>query len=205
MNLKRWFAWMCLALVLVAEVSLFRAYREKDAMQADLLTARVQMRQMQDELKDLTNSDVGLQAAEILRLRRQNQILTNQLAALQASVEQLGSESRSNAQHLATARLALQMQQDHLDQLQTENQQILDASVSIISKKTCINNLRLIDDAKQQWAADNSMPNSAVPAAKDLLPYFKENVFPVCPDGGTYSINAVDEIPTCSIPGHVLP
>ena len=204
MNLKHWFAWACLALVLVAEISLFRANRQRDAVQTDLRNAQVQLHQLQGELDDLKNSDASVQAAEILRLRRQNLFLTNQLAALESSNAQLNAESRSNAQHLAIARNALRLQQDHLAQLQTENEQIVDASAAVIAKKTCINNLRLIDDAKQQWAADNDKPNSAGSTMKDLLPYFKDSAFPVCPSGGTYSINRVDEVPTCSIPGHAL-
>ena len=86
MNLKRWFAWVCLVLVVVAEVSLFRAYSEKDALQADLRATQVQMHQMQDELNALRNSATGLQATEISRLRRQNQILTNQVAVWRAAV-----------------------------------------------------------------------------------------------------------------------
>ncbi|MBW8863855.1 MAG: hypothetical protein JF609_02835 [Verrucomicrobia bacterium] len=205
MNLKRWFAWVCLVLVVVAEVSLFRAYSEKDALQADLRATQVQMHQMQDELNALRNSNAGLQAAEITRLRRQNQILTNQFALWRVVLEHVTSENQSNAQHLATAREALRLQQDHLEELQTQSQQILDVSASIITRKTCISNLRLIDDAKQQWATENSKPPSAVPTVKDLLPYFKEGGFPECPEGGTYSLNKVDEVPTCSIPGHALP
>jgi len=205
MNLKRWFAWACLALVLVAEVALFRAYREKDAMQVELRTAQVELHQTQNELDALHNSNAGLQAAEISRLRKQNQIITNQLASLQATLAQLDNESRSNALHLATARMALRLQQQHMEQLQDESQQILDTSVAIIARKTCINNLRLIDDAKQQWALENSKPEAAQPTTKDLLPYLKDNVFPVCPGGGTISLNAVNEVPTCSISGHTLP
>ena len=121
-------------------------------------------------------------------------------------------ENESNAQHLATARVALQLQQQHLQQLENLNRQIvsastaaLDASATVIAKKTCINNLRLIDDAKQQWAVDFDQPDSAVPAEKDLAPYLKDGVLPSCPAGGAYRINAVDELPTCSVPGHALP
>lgn len=205
MNLKRWFAWACLGLVVVAEISLFRAYREKDALQADLRAAQTEMHQMRDELEALRNSNAGLQAAEIMRLRKQNQILTNQVALWRVAQEQLSSESESNALHLATAREALRLQQDHIEQIQTEGQQVLEASVAIIARKTCISNLRLIDDAKQQWATDLAKPLTAVPTVKDLMPYFKEKGFPECPDGGTYSLNAVDEVPTCSVEGHTLP
>jgi hypothetical protein len=204
MILRRWFAWTCLALVLVAEICLFRAYRDKDAIQVELLKTEADLRQTQAERDTLRYSSAGLLVSENIRLRRINNILTNKLVTLQSAIRPILEENASNAQHLATARLALQMQQAHLDQLQDENDTIVDASVTIISQKTCINNLRLIDDAKQSWAQDNDKPTNAVPTAKDLLPYFKGNAFPTCPDGGTYYINAVDEVPTCSIPGHTL-
>ena len=212
MNFKRWFAWLCLALMVCSEILLFRAVREKDAAQTDARQTQIQLRALQTELDELKKSDAGLQAAEISRLRKQNGIYTNKLAALQASVVPLILENESNAQHLATARVALQLQQQHLQQLENLNRQIvsastaaLDASATVIAKKTCINNLRLIDDAKQQWAVDFDQPDSAVPAEKDLAPYLKDGVLPACPAGGAYHINAVDELPTCSVPGHALP
>jgi len=52
---------------------------------------------------------------------------------------------------------------------------------------------------------EKSKPAEAVPALQDLLPYFKDGVFPVCPSGGAYTLNAVGELPSCSAPGHVLP
>ena len=69
----------------------------------------------------------------------------------------------------------------------------------------CINNLRQIDAAKREWALENNKTAGAVPTAQDLLPYFTDGQFPVCPAGGTYTINAVGVPPTCSVPGHVLP
>lgn len=205
MNLKRWFAWACLLLVVVAEVALFHANRENEELSTDLHATQTQIRQMQAAFDALRSSDVGLQAAEISRLRKQNQILTNQIAQWRTEFDQANFENQSNSQHLATARTALRLQADHLEELQTQSQQILDASAAIIARKTCINNLRLIDDAKQQWAVDNNEPDNAQPNVKDLLPYFTDNTFPVCPDGGVYTLNAVDEVPTCSIPDHQLP
>jgi hypothetical protein len=215
MNVKRWFAWACLALMLVAELFLFRANREKDAALTGLHDTQMQLRQVQDDLDALKNSNVGLQASEILRLRKQNEIITNRFAALEFSLAQLSVLNQSNAQHLATARLALQLQQEHLAELEATNDLILAANdqladtnaanVEVIARKTCLGNLRRIDDAKQEWASENNSPDDAVPTEKDLLLYLKDAVFPVCPSGGKYSINAVDELPTCSFPGHVLP
>jgi len=204
MNLKRWFAWLCLALMLVAEILLFHAIREKEAAQTDLRAAQFQMHQMQKDLDDLKNSNTGLQASEILRLRKQNEIYTNRLAKAQSAIDQLVAELDQTGQQLATARTALQLQQDHLQQLQTENRLVTDAGLAIIHRNTCINNLRQIDGAKQQWALEKNKAGDAVPTVKNLLPYLKGGVFPACPDGGTYFINSVDAVPTCSVAGHAL-
>jgi chromosome segregation ATPase len=204
MNPKRWFAWLCLALMLVAEILLFRAVREKEAAQTGLRAAQFQMRQMQKDLDELKNSNTGLQASEILRLRKQNEIYTNRLARAQSAIDQLVAELDQTGQQLATARTALQLQQDHLQQLQAENRLVTDAGLAIIHRNTCINSLRQIDAAKNQWALEKNKTVDAVPTVKDLLPYLKDGVFPVCPDGGTYSINSVDAVPTCSVAGHSL-
>jgi chromosome segregation ATPase len=205
MNLKRWFTWLCLALMLVAEGLLFHAIHERDAAQTDLREAQHDLRQAQTELDELKNSNTGLQAAENSRLRKQNEILTNKLATLQASFDRLQTESQQTAQKLATACNALGLQQEHLEQLQGEKQRLAVAGVAVIHQNTCINNLRQIDAAKQQWALEKNKTDGEVPAARNLLPFLKDGVFPTCPDGGTYSINSVDSVPTCSLPGHALP
>jgi len=69
----------------------------------------------------------------------------------------------------------------------------------------CVNNLRLIDHAKQQWAVENNKADTDVPTVMNLAKYLKGGHMPHCPEGGTYSINAVGEAPTCSHPGHKLP
>jgi hypothetical protein len=121
--------------------------------------------------------------------------------------------SQQLTQQLQTSRDAVQQQQEQLQQMQAENQQAAatteastEQSMSPAAQlNACINNLRQIDAAKQQWALENSKTADAVPSAQDLLPYFSNLVFPVCPSGGAYTINAVGVPPTCSVPGHVLP
>ncbi len=205
MNPKRWFAWLCLALMLVAEILLFRASREKDAALTETRDTQSQMRQLQKNLDELENSSAGLQALEITKLHKQNEIYTNRLAKAQAMIDQLEAEAAQSAQNLATARAALSLQQQHLQDLQTENKLVTDAGLTIVHRNTCINKLREIDGAKQQWALEKNAAGDAMPTAHDLLPYLKDGVFPTCPDGGTYYINTVDAVPTCSIAGHVLP
>ena len=72
----------------------------------------------------------------------------------------------------------------------------------------CVNNLRLIDSAKQQWQLEKGKEATATPVAADLLPYISGDPnpkMPVCPAGGTYDIKSVNEEPTCTIRDHVLP
>jgi len=204
MNLKRWFAWLCLAVALVAEICLFRAIHEKNRALTEMQTAQGQVWRMQKELENWRHSNAGEQAAEILRLRKQNEIYTNRLAQFQADFAQLAQRATQAEQRLTNARLAIEMQQDHLQQLQTENQLVTDAGLTLIHRNTCINNLRQLDNVKQRWAQDNNMEADDVPTAQDLLPYLTNGVLPACPDGGTYSINAVGTLPACSFQGHVM-
>jgi len=71
--------------------------------------------------------------------------------------------------------------------------------------QSCIDNLRLLDTAKQQWALENNKKGTDVPSARDLEKFFPNGRLPTCPQGGVYTIHAVDEAPTCSRPGHELP
>ena len=74
---------------------------------------------------------------------------------------------------------------------------------STSQQNACINNLRQLDAAKNQWALEKGKKDGDVPTKEDLMPYLRK--WPVCPQGGTYTINTVGKPPECSIPGHKLP
>ena len=78
----------------------------------------------------------------------------------------------------------------------------------------CINNLRQIDAAAQEFALERGKKTGdTISYPDDLTPYIKLNSsssIPPCPAGGTYSENTVGNSPTCSLsatvtPAHVLP
>jgi hypothetical protein len=74
-------------------------------------------------------------------------------------------------------------------------------------KISCINNLRQIDGAKQQWALEHNAASNAVPVWSNIQPYLGRGTggtLPVCPAGGIYTINSLTNAPTCSIKDHVL-
>jgi type II secretory pathway pseudopilin PulG len=70
-------------------------------------------------------------------------------------------------------------------------------------ENACINNLRQIDGAKQEWALEKGKKSTDTPTMDDLKPYLRN--IPHCPAGGAYTINAVGQSPECSIPDHKLP
>jgi hypothetical protein len=72
-------------------------------------------------------------------------------------------------------------------------------------RNACLNNLAQIDGAKQQWALENKKEATDTPTPDDIKVYIRNEQFPVCPQGGVYRINLVNQDPTCSIPGHRLP
>jgi prepilin-type N-terminal cleavage/methylation domain-containing protein len=74
-------------------------------------------------------------------------------------------------------------------------------------KNTCINNLRQIDGAKQQFALENRKTDTYVCNTTEVSVYLKNNNFPTCPSGisGTYNIGAISTDPVCNQSLHVLP
>ncbi len=79
----------------------------------------------------------------------------------------------------------------------------------------CINNLRQLDGAIQQWALENKKGADSAVTTADCTPYLKNSV--VCPAGGTsiddsYTVTDASTQPTCQkgagLPApytHVLP
>jgi hypothetical protein len=71
-------------------------------------------------------------------------------------------------------------------------------------RNSCINNLRQIDGAKEQWALENHKQPSDLSITSEIDEYIKGG-HPHCPSGGIYTYGKVSESPRCSIKDHVLP
>jgi len=213
MKLKNWVLWLCVAALLATEVFLFLAKSQKNTAIVQLHESQQKVAQLQSDLDQLKNSSVATLSTENARLRAENQGLTQKFPQLQAENNRLREQSQKLAQQLEAAHSAVQQQQQQLQQMQPDNQQANPApepsaeppAPAVNQLNACLNNLRQIDAAKQQWALENDKIADAIPPALELLPYLKDGIFPVCPSGGAYTINAVVVLPTCSISGHVLP
>jgi prepilin-type N-terminal cleavage/methylation domain-containing protein len=79
---------------------------------------------------------------------------------------------------------------------------------STSQKNACINNLRQIDGAKQQWALENKQVSTASPSMGVITPYLGRGTagtVPTCPASGNYTVNVLTTAPSCDVSGHVLP
>ena len=64
-------------------------------------------------------------------------------------------------------------------------------------RNICINNLRLIDAAKQQWATENKKGDADTAPDDSVALYMKNEKFPVCPGAGKYTCGVVNVDPLC--------
>jgi len=71
-------------------------------------------------------------------------------------------------------------------------------------ENACINNLRQLDSAVQQWALENKKAPTDTASMEDVTPYLKNSIS--CPAGGTtiedsYAVSSAQVPPTCISPG----
>jgi chromosome segregation ATPase len=203
---------------LASVILLFLANSQKNAALVSRNESKQRADDLQTQLDQLKSSIAAAQGAELSRLRADNldlPRLRNEVTLMQATNVQLRAANRKLTQQLQAILTTAQDQQAQLEKLALENQQaraaVKQADAAIqqadaeAARNQCINNLRQIDAAKDEWALENNKPAGAIPTAQDLLPYLTDQTFPVCPSGGTYTIGSVGVPPTCSIPGHALP
>jgi hypothetical protein len=69
----------------------------------------------------------------------------------------------------------------------------------------CLNNLKQLNEAKQQWTLEYHKTTNDIPTMEDINPFL--SMKPFCPEGGTYNLGRVGESPKCSIGGalHTMP
>lgn len=197
--------WILAVIFLAGAGYLFSVNRSQTAQLADLSAKAARADQLQAENDQLKAAPD--QSAELTRLRGEHE----ELLSLRSQVNQLGEENKKlNSDYqkaLAQSGQVQQQQQQTSSELQSLRlqSQHLQAAQAAEHLSICVNNLKLIQAAKQQWALENNKPAIAVPKADDLAAYLPGKTMPICPDGGTYIINAVGVPAACTVQGHVLP
>lgn len=69
------------------------------------------------------------------------------------------------------------------------------------ASESCYTPLLQIEGAKESWMQEKRQTTNDTPTWEDLAGFFR-SVPLRCPDGGTYAIGRIGELPTCSIQGH---
>ncbi|MDB6028602.1 MAG: hypothetical protein JWM68_4825 [Verrucomicrobiales bacterium] len=134
------------------------------------------------------NAPARLQSdnAELLRLRGEVGVLRRQAAEAEKSHASTGAARQLRSPTTTTA----------ATQTQSSPQE---------DKMRCINQLRQMDGAMEQFALEYHLGRTNLITEENIAPYIRGNKLPECPSGGTYAFKSLTEPPTCSVPGHALP
>jgi len=165
---------------------------ELQQLRTELAAATEQSKAQQDEI-----TASRTEKEELLRLRNEAGQLRAEKLQLSKQMQSAQSAAEQAKAQAAQAAQTAQASGQALANMQTE----LDAKRKVAE---CINNLRQLDAAKQQWALEHTKTADAVPTVMDVAPYLPGNRLPVCSAGGVYTLNAMNQLPTCSVPGHAL-
>ncbi len=213
--------WLCVVGLLAGLGWVYSAGQKKEAELATLREDSQQLQKLRAEQEDAKNTRVQAEGDELARLRKEHE----ELLRLRNEVRQLRGDKQQLATQVQTAQAQAQAAQDQIQaarsnpaqpavptQLSAAEQAAFKARYGIaaqtpeqVQTAACINNLRLLGGAKQQWALEKQKDRGAMPTAADLSPYLRSNTIPTCPAGGVYTLNPVYLAPICNIPGHAIP
>ncbi len=206
--MKAMLPWLVAVLALGGLGILWSSNNSKSTALAKLKADVQELETLRTEVAELKSQQVA--PAELAQLRKDKEDLLrlrNEVTRLRNEGQQLAKQAQSAQNALAGAQAETQRIQQQAHAL-TESQAQLLASAQIRQPtellNACINSLRQLDGAKQQWALENQKPAEAVPTAQEIAHYLKDQIIPLCPAAGKYTFNAVGITPTCSIPGHAL-
>jgi len=224
--------WLCALSLLAgcgkeAEQARQRAEKELETVRAELEAAKTERGNLHSEIARMRKDN-----EDLLRLRNEVRMLKDAQKSAQADAQKAQAQVQSVQAQAAQAQVQAQVQlrareQELLQQAQAAQAQALALGTNAAQALTpeqqafaarygltlspeqqgnaCINNLRQIDSAKQQWALENRKTAETIPTAQDIGAYLRGGVVPKCAAGGAYTLNAVGTHPTCSLPGHALP
>ena len=217
MRLKSLLPWLCVLASLLGLAWLYATNQKKDQELAALREDSQQLQQLRAEVEEAKTNSAQTASTEDARLHKDKE----DLLRLRNEVGQLRKEKQQLNTQLQTAQNQVQGAQAQMEAMRANPaaqaaarysgapNSLAPASAVPISPEqanlnACINNLRQIDGAKQQWALEHQKAASALMTQADLLPYFIGNAMPTCPAGGVYSLNPVSVPPICNIPGHTI-
>ena len=223
-SIKSLFPWLLAVAAVAGAYFFYTASAHKETELAKLRPEVQELQTLRAENEELKK--IQVQGDELARLRKDNADLPrlrNEIRQLREEKLALTKQTQTAQAQIQSAQAQVQAAQAAAQSLRTnpppgmtaEQRRLFEQRYGIQPAATpdpaqalinaCINNLRQIDGAKQQWALENRKTATALVNQSELLHYFKGNAMPVCPAGGVYTINTVSLAPICNIPGHALP
>jgi hypothetical protein len=215
-RMKTILPWLVALVMLGAAVFFYSSNRKLIERVAILSENETRAQALRTELEEIKTTGSPAQNEEIAKLRKDTQDLLklrNEVRQLREGNKELTQQARQSQAQVEATRSQMQVLSTNLHAAQLAAvQQAAAARAAVVPTPpqrdpltTCINNLRQIDGAMQQWALENKKDAKAIPTASDVAAYLRGQTVPQCPAGGVYTIRSVAEPPTCSISGHVLP
>ena len=222
MKLTTVLPWLCVVGSLSGLAWFYSANQKKEADLAVLRADSEQLQQLRAELEETKKAQTQKESDELTRLRRDHeellrlrnevrqlrgdkQQLTGQVEAAQTQAQNAQAQVQAQAQAIRAAQTpqATTPEQQAAAQAFAARYGIQQAANPEQAKaNACMNNLRQIEGAKQQWALEKGKPAGAILTQADLTPYLPNNTVPACPAGGVYTLNPIGLGPLCNIPGH---
>jgi DNA repair ATPase RecN len=205
--MKTFLPWLLAVLALGGAYFFYNSSQSKSAELAKLRSEVQELQTLRTEVTELRGLQVP--AEEVAQLRKDKEDLLrlrNEVGQLRNEKQQLSKQAQSAQTALAGAQAESQRVQAQAQALAQARDKVLTQAQeqAVQMRNACINNLRQIDAAKQQWALERQKTEDVIPTAPDLLPYFKGGVMPVCPAGGQYTLNNLNTRPNCSVAEHAL-
>ena len=203
----KYLPWLLVVALAVAIGLLYNTNQQQTAEVAQLRSASQELEQLRTSQADTNQSQPQAASEELTRLREENK----EILHLRNEIRQVRDQNQQLTRQAQTAQAQLQGVQAQAEaarttaaQNQAQAQQLQNSLRTQAQVNACINNLRQIDGAIQQWALENRQPATAPVTPNDLLRYLR-GTMPVCPAGGFYTVINGSTLPTCSVPGHALP
>jgi hypothetical protein len=207
MNLK-FIPWLLVLGLVIGVIALYASNQNQAKEIAQLQQASQELERVRASLSDTNSGSAKAENEELTRLREDNKDLLrlrNDVRRLREENQQLKTQAQTAQAQAQNAQAQAENFQRNAAQATAQAQQAETTAKMQLQANACINNLRMIDGAKQQFALERQKLSVSPVNPADILPYLRGNVMPACPAGGVYTINMVAMPPTCSVPGHALP
>lgn len=210
--MKNALPWILASIGLVAAGFLFTQGNNKDKELVQLRAQSQELEELRASLEKIRNDEARTSEAAPSAKEREELIrLRNEVGSLRRDklkLEQQFQQAERGRERLQEAQQAQTQQAQQIQQLQQQNQQLALQTQAQDNAKVigaCINNLRQLDGAIQQWALENKQSAESAVEPAHLAPYLRNSTMPSCPGGGTYTVRLVGTAPTCTLANHALP